>query len=206
MTHLLIHENAAPFPSWQKVFTRHKIISTDEVDADAAFDMVWFKLSLHKEASSQLDWLFRHYGEYKIVILSNIPRFEEAILSLKGGARAYVNTFAGPQTLKQIVEVVNEGGIWLGADLMQALIASSQKIDVENKETQSSLLNQEALQKKLSRREFEVAKLIAAGSSNKMIARELNIAERTVKAHVSAIFTKLEVKDRLKLALLFTSS
>ncbi len=205
MSHLFIHENAAPFPSWQNVFTRHKIISTDEVATDTAFDMVWFKLSLHKEASPQLDWLFRHYGQYKIVILSNIPRFEEAILSLKGGARAYVNAFAGPQTLKQIAEVVNEGGIWLGADLMQALIASTQKVDAENKEAQAKTLNQETLQQKLSRREFEVAKLIALGDSNKVIARKLNIAERTVKAHVSTIFTKLEVNDRLKLALLFTS-
>lgn len=205
MSHLFIHENAAPLPSWQNVFTRHKIISTDEVATDTAFDMVWFKLSLHKEASPQLDWLFRHYGQYKIVILSNIPRFEEAILSLKGGARAYVNAFAGPQTLKQIAEVVNEGGIWLGADLMQALIASTQKVDTENKEAQAKTLNQETLQQKLSRREFEVAKLIALGDSNKVIARKLNIAERTVKAHVSTIFTKLEVNDRLKLALLFTS-
>lgn len=205
MSHLFIHENAAPLPSWQNVFTRHKIISTDEVATDTAFDMVWFKLSLHKEASPQLDWLFRHYGQYKIVILSNIPRFEEAILSLKGGARAYVNAFAGPQTLKQIAEVVNEGGIWLGADLMQALIASTQKVDAENKEAQARTLNQETLQQKLSRREFEVAKLIALGDSNKVIARKLNIAERTVKAHVSTIFTKLEVNDRLKLALLFTS-
>lgn len=205
MSHLFIHENAAPLPSWQNVFTRHKIISTDEVATDTAFDMVWFKLSLHKEASPQLDWLFRHYGQYKIVILSNIPRFEEAILSLKGGARAYVNAFAGPQTLKQIAEVVNEGGIWLGADLMQALIASTQKVDAENKEAQARTLNQETLQQKLSRREFEVAKLIALGDSNKVIARKLNIAERTVKAHVSTIFTKLEVNDRLKLVLLFTS-
>ncbi len=205
MSHLFIHENAAPLPSWQNVFTRHKIISTDEVATDTAFDMVWFKLSLHKEASPQLEWLFRHYGQYKIVILSNIPRFEEAILSLKGGARAYVNAFAGPQTLKQIAEVVNEGGIWLGADLMQALIASTQKVDAENKEAQAKTLNQETLQQKLSRREFEVAKLIALGDSNKVIARKLNIAERTVKAHVSTIFTKLEVNDRLKLALLFTS-
>jgi len=54
--------------------------------------------------------------------------------------------------------------------------------------------------KKLSEREIEVAKLIAMGDSNKVIARKLNITERTVKSHVSTIFTKLDVKDRLKLA------
>jgi DNA-binding NarL/FixJ family response regulator len=205
MSHLFIHENAAPFASWQKVFTHHKIISSDEIEADTAFDIVWFKLSLQKDVTPQLDWLFQHYGQYKIVVLSNVPRFEEAIVSLKGGARAYVNAFAGAQTLKQIEEVVNQGGIWLGADLMQALIASSQKSNSAQDEARSKLASHEVLQDKLSAREFEVAKLIAEGDSNKVIARKLNIAERTVKAHVSTIFTKLDVKDRLKLALLFTS-
>ena len=205
MPHLLIAENAAPFPSWQKVFTSHFITSPDKVLDEFAIDIVWFKLSFQKEVTPQLDLLFQHYGQYKIVVLSNIPRFEEAIVSLKGGARAYVNAFAGAQTLKQIEEVVNEGGIWLGADLMQALIASSQKSNSDQDEARSKLASHEVLQDKLSAREFEVAKLIAEGDSNKVIARKLNIAERTVKAHVSTIFTKLDVKDRLKLALLFTS-
>ncbi len=204
MAHLLIHENAAAFPSWQKVFTQHKIISSDEILTVLSFDIVWFKLSFQKETAPQLSWLFQHYGQYKIVILSNIPRFEEAIACLKLGARAYVNAYAGPKTLNQISEVVNEGGIWLGADLMQLLIASSQKTASANDDQNNPSHNVD-LEKKLSRREIEVAKLIALGDSNKVIARKLNITERTVKAHVSHMFTKLEVNDRLKLALLFTT-
>jgi DNA-binding NarL/FixJ family response regulator len=42
------------------------------------------------------------------------------------------------------------------------------------------------------------------GLSNKLVARELNIGERTVKAHLTSIFEKLGVKDRLKLVLLAT--
>jgi DNA-binding NarL/FixJ family response regulator len=205
MPHLLISENATPLPSWQKVFKNHQITSPDKVVDDVAIDIVWFKLSFEKEAAPQLDLLFQRYGQHKIVVLSNIPRFEEAIISLKGGARGYVNAFAGAQTLTQISEVVTEGGIWLGADLMQALIASSQKTDPSQEQSQSKTLDHEILQKKLSTREIEVAKLVAQGDSNKVIARKLNITERTVKAHLSAIFGKLEVNDRLKLALLFTS-
>ena len=203
MFHLLVVENATPFPSWQKVFENHQILSIEDSAPQKSVDIVWFKLNFQKEIKTQLTWLFEHYGQYKIVILSNIPRFEEAIECLKGGARAYVNAFAGPQTLNQIAEVVNEGGIWLGADLMQLLIASSQKISEQD--NKASTTHQADLEKKLSTREFEVAKLIAQGDSNKLIARKLNITERTVKSHVSAIFTKLDVKDRLKLALLFTS-
>ncbi len=54
---------------------------------------------------------------------------------------------------------------------------------------------------KLTEREREVAKRAAQGAANKIIARELGISERTVKAHLSAAFDKLQVPDRVQLAL-----
>jgi DNA-binding CsgD family transcriptional regulator len=50
----------------------------------------------------------------------------------------------------------------------------------------------------------EIATLIGAGSTNKQIARQLAITERTVKAHLTGIFRKLGIGDRLKLALRVT--
>jgi DNA-binding NarL/FixJ family response regulator len=54
----------------------------------------------------------------------------------------------------------------------------------------------------LSAREVEVADMIRQGESNKRIALAMNISERTVKAHLSSIFRKLNVDDRLRLAIL----
>jgi DNA-binding NarL/FixJ family response regulator len=54
----------------------------------------------------------------------------------------------------------------------------------------------------LTERQREVAELLAQGESNKIIGRKLNIANRTVKAHLSAIFEKLMVTDRVQLAVL----
>ena len=53
----------------------------------------------------------------------------------------------------------------------------------------------------LSEREGQVAKLVAGGASNKEIADRLSIAERTVKAHLTAIFEKTGARDRLQLSL-----
>jgi DNA-binding NarL/FixJ family response regulator len=53
----------------------------------------------------------------------------------------------------------------------------------------------------LSEREVEVANLIRKGENNKGIAQVMNISERTVKAHLSSIFRKFEVDDRLRLAI-----
>ena len=114
-----------------------------------------------------------------------------------------MNTHAGPNTLQQIADVVYEGGIWLGADLMQLLIARAQ-VPVSSNTNEADTLDL-SWQEKLTKREIDVAKLISQGASNKLVARELDIAERTVKAHVTAIFSKLEVSDRLKLAILLNT-
>ncbi|NOR39726.1 MAG: hypothetical protein GQ537_00785 [Gammaproteobacteria bacterium] len=57
----------------------------------------------------------------------------------------------------------------------------------------------------LTPRELEVAQMVHLGGNNKLIARELDISERTVKAHLSAIFRKLDVENRLHLALFFNA-
>lgn len=54
---------------------------------------------------------------------------------------------------------------------------------------------------KLSPRERDVALQVAGGASNKDVARRLNITERTVKAHLTSTFDKLEVRDRLQLVI-----
>ncbi len=53
----------------------------------------------------------------------------------------------------------------------------------------------------LTEREKEVTQAVITGASNKEIARQLDITERTVKAHLSAIFQKLDVRDRMHLML-----
>ena len=53
----------------------------------------------------------------------------------------------------------------------------------------------------LTARELSVAEMVASGSNNREIASDLEITERTVKAHLTAIFEKLGVRDRVQLAI-----
>jgi len=53
----------------------------------------------------------------------------------------------------------------------------------------------------LTEREVEVARLVAGGSSNREVAEQLAVTERTVKAHLTTIFEKLAIRDRLQLSL-----
>lgn len=102
--------------------------------------------------------------------------------------------------LEKAVKCILQGDIWVQRHLVprviSALIAHKQSINAK-KSNEPSL----KLIKTLSNRELAVADRICSGESNKQIARTLNISERTVKAHLTSIFRKLEVPDRLHLAL-----
>ena len=85
--------------------------------------------------------------------------------------------------------------MWLGRNLLQKILHDiDQRLPVPS-------VHEESWATTLSSREVEVARLAAVGDSNAEIALKLCITERTVRAHLSAVFDKLRVDDRLKLAL-----
>ena len=139
-----------------------------------------------------------------IVALSLAPDAGEAMLAFEQGARGYCHALAVPEMLKQVALVVSNGGLWLGADLMTRAAnaiarAAAPPAPVPAREPASPL-------DELTPRERAVALQVAEGASNKEVARRLDITARTVKAHMSAIFEKLGVRDRLQLVLLLRRS
>ena len=102
-----------------------------------------------------------------------------------------------PVLLRQVMLVVENGGLWIGQSLLQKLVGSTSRLFSQR----SSGQNTESCLSLLSEREAQVARLVAGGASNKEIAEQLFITERTVKAHLSAVFEKLGLRDRLQLSL-----
>lgn len=138
----------------------------------------------------------QNYQHAKIVVLANSPNHAECLHALSLGAAGYAHAYSESAVLMEIKTVVSHGGLWLGTELLQHLIATSTKLTGNQPEYVDGLLQ------KLTKREKEVAVEAAKGLSNKEIARILNITDRTVKAHLAAIFERLGVKDRLQLALM----
>jgi len=103
--------------------------------------------------------------------------------------------YIGKEQLSLVLSVVDSGEIWGGKAFIQQLIQQSA---VTAPSFESELED-------LSERELTVAQLIAKGLTNKQIAIEMNITERTVKAHLTSVFKKTNTKDRLSLALLAQS-
>ncbi len=95
--------------------------------------------------------------------------------------------------------VVTNQGIWVGQELLAKVLGGSFKT-LQQRHQGASFQYSEYLEL-LTERERGVALAVARGATNKEVARQLDITERTVKAHLSAIFKKLAVRDRLQLIL-----
>ena len=146
-----------------------------------------------------LNALFLIDSQLKVVVLSNAPSQEEGAKVLSGGALGYCHAYSSAEVLVQVRSVVANGGFWIGREMLHYLIVSSQQLVSAQPEKVAGFLD------KLSARERQVATQVSEGLSNKEIARNLNITERTVKAHISASFVALGVKDRLQLALILNN-
>ena len=140
---------------------------------------------------SSAEKLLQERPELKLLVLSDTPNFEEGQGLLQLGIKGYANTYIHLLHLKQAIELINSGNIWLYPSFMQELIRASQD---KNKQKEKLL----AL---LTSREKETALQVSHGKSNKEIASELKITERTVKAHLSSIYEKTKISDRTSLAL-----
>jgi two-component system, NarL family, nitrate/nitrite response regulator NarL len=107
--------------------------------------------------------------------------------------------------IPRIVDMILDGGVWISHAVMPLLLRTLQVRSVAISpptpaEAPAPNLVPMRLQE-LTPRERQIATLVSGGANNKLIARQLNITDRTVKAHLSAIFQKLGMSDRLQLAL-----
>lgn len=130
----------------------------------------------------------------KVVVMTPTPAEAEAFQTLNEGAFGYCHVEAVPQQLREIALVVEHGGLWMLPELVQRIMALSLRV-VPTPAPETPELDT------LTPRELMVAEQIARGASNAEIAATLDISERTVKAHLSSIFEKLAVRDRVQLAL-----
>lgn len=115
----------------------------------------------------------------KIIVFTVFDTDERIVSALKAGAMGYLLKGASHSEIFKAIRVVHSG-----ESLLQPIIASKLVQHLSDPPT------------KLSPRELEVLQFLAKGMTNKAIASQLFISERTVKFHLSAIFSKLGVSNR----------
>lgn len=197
MQHWIVDQILDPLPTWLEAFPDAQMLCRDDVETISATNggILWFRLRSGEVADSALSSV-RIKGGQQVVVLADEPDDSLVTEALSFGASGCCNTNAAPEVLRQVAVVVANGGLWVGQHLLQQLLGSTSR--VLKTATREPRVDWSSL---LSEREVQVARLVASGASNKEIAAKLSITERTVKAHLTAVFEKLGLRDRLQLSL-----
>ncbi|HEX5940239.1 MAG TPA: response regulator transcription factor [Dehalococcoidia bacterium] len=126
----------------------------------------------------------------RVIILTSFAEEEQVFEAIKAGASGYLMKDIKPEELAKAIR-----GVQAGEPMLHPEIARLMMREMRRDSTDQRLHDQ------LTEREMEVLRCIARGLSNKEIASELVISEKTVKTHVSNLLQKLHLADRTQAAI-----
>ena len=140
------------------------------------------------------NWISSNNLPKSVAILESVPQIATGKMLIYRGVKAYGNSRMLKIHYEQMLATLADGNIWTYPELTASL--------AEKKDTGLNPDSIELINNKLSEKEKETLYLILQGLTNDAIATKMGITTRTVKAHISSIFSKLHVNDRLSLVLL----
>jgi NarL family two-component system response regulator LiaR len=128
---------------------------------------------------------------HKVIVLTSFSEDEMVFPAIRAGATGYLLKDISPTELAQAIQAVHHGKVQLHPDVTKKLLTQFVQPMVEQATDPDTL----------TARELEVLREIARGKSNRELALELGISEKTVKTHVSNILGKLHLDDRTQAAI-----
>lgn len=179
-------------------------VVTDVDSADDIVELVWqtrpdvLVLDIRMPTGSGLDAIpavMKISPDTRVLVLTASDDPEEHLRAFHLGARAVVLKDSARQTLLQAIRTLCGGDRWVDprmADLLEHDVAALPSSPDRGSHRHAFGLTD---------RELEIVRLVATGHKNKEVAGELHISERTVKTHLTNIFHKLGVRDRVGLVM-----
>lgn len=162
-----------------------------ELAAAHALDMILMDLNMKGMDGIQTVDAMRKCGVTACILMITVSdNDEDVIAALRAGADGYLLKDLEPEELGSALLRAKRGELLLSPQLTRVL-ANTLRQEVTDRR---------ALAGELTGREREILAMIAAGSSNKLIAKELGITEATVKVHVKHLLKKLNFRSRVEAA------
>jgi two-component system nitrate/nitrite response regulator NarL len=154
-------------------------------------DMILLDLNMKEMNGIEVLKVIKGWGhEVRVVMLTVSDEATDLVSALRAGADGYLLKEMEPEDLLAKLKEAAQGQVTL-TERLTRLLAHSLRADALPKDVkQAGLTEQEA----------RILDLIAQGKSNKLIARELNIADGTVKVHVKHLLRKLNLRSRVEAA------
>jgi len=139
---------------------------------------------------------FKCCKEARMILVTDVKDCDFYIKAVKSGVLGVILKTQPTETLIKAIRKVHQGEVWLERSLIATMVEHSIFGNSDEKEDSKA-----KIEKLLTKREMDLIPLIGRGLTNKQIAEELFIAESTVRHHLSSIYRKLCVSDRLELLL-----
>jgi len=177
---------------------------TDKIGALAPIVVLLDAALLERPIERQVAQVVSAAGTARVIVLTEVFQEDEEIALLKAGAKGCCRRGTDPESLERVINVTQSGGVWVTRSLLPRLVTELRRYAGAVPAPSKPPAPKPAVDKlaSLSIREREITRLIVDGATNKEVAAALRISERTVKGHLSNVFQKLGVTDRLKLMLL----
>ena len=160
--------------------------------ANADVDYLVIDLNCNSEGLKTLEEVRQARPSLRQIVIGPENNDELVLDAIVAGARAYLDSTAGPQMVRQAIDVVVDGSIWAPRRLLSRLIDRLLGVPDSGGTGFGQL--------QLTDREQQVLDLILLAQSNREIARRLGIEERTVKAHVGRLMRKTGADNRIELS------
>ena len=178
------------FPEGSEIFCADNYLDALEYARENVLYVVFLDIDMPEMNGLQvLEILKERKSDIKVLVLTVHNEVEYLLKAVEIGISGYMLKDSNSSELKNAIFSIIEGEDYIQPSLIPML--NSKLLEIDSDKVKLDLL---------TRREYEVLKLLTEGMFNKEIAMKLNISERTVKNHVSNIFKKIEVTDRTQAA------
>jgi DNA-binding NarL/FixJ family response regulator len=166
-----------------------------KVVADQKPDIILLKLNPAGDPGLDvISRLIKTWKRARIILMTTTEDPLVCLQAIQEGVLGVVSKLQSPEVLVKAIEKVNAGEVWIEHSMVARLLTTT---DIARRSlgfnSGEDRINQ------LSNREREVVKLISRGLKNQQIANQLSISQSTVGHHLTSIYSKLGVSDRLEL-------
>jgi len=214
---LLVTRREDLFPLWESLFARHEGAETvvrksiDEGIALAAGGAVRFCVVDAGSVPIALAPVDVRLAELarlcRVLLVGSEFDVDAEMAALAAGIAGCCSNAVMTQEMATIFDVVMKGGIRVSKAALPRMLTRLQEAGARQAAAQGATATGDQFEKRwaqLTAREREIARQVAGGASNKVIARQLDISDATIKAHLTSVFHKLNVAGRLQLGLLLS--
>ena len=182
-------------PGLKVVGEAGNLSSSLEIISSQKPDIILFELNLEDlPGSAIISQLLKASDDGRLILVTGISDQVTIQQAVESGVMGVIFKSQPPERLIKAIEKVNSGEVWLERSLIANVLSRLSR----NNNTHKISPEGEGINA-LSEREKEIVRLIGQGLKNKRISTQLCISETTVRHHLTSIYSKLGVTDRLEL-------